>query len=162
MNIIEHDENDRLTISKEASSKLSKLMSDISSLKAEESELRKEILEEMIANNIERCTVEGLSFTQVQPKPICFFDEDAFLLNEHESITKIFTNVEEVKAFDEERFKTEQPDLYNQYLKSDIQTHVMTDMLQKALPTIFKKYYSETESDKKVTLRVSASKGERK
>lgn len=159
-NILAVTENGRKVISEEAAKELLRIDSEIDSLNASKTELRNLILDAMIENNIEKCgTDSGLTFTQVIPAKIGLFDSNSFMLNENESIVRCFTQFDETKTFDEERFARENPELYDKYCSTDVQANVDTDKLAKTLPDIFKKYYSEKDSDKPVTLRVGKKRG---
>ena len=159
-NILAVTENGRKVISEEAAKELLRLDSEIDELNASKAELRARILDAMIENNIEKCgTDSGLTFTQVIPAKVGLFDSNSFMLNEAESIVRCFTQFNETKTFDEERFAKENPELYNKYCNSDIHAEVDADKLAKTLPDVFKKYYSEKDSDKPVTLRVGKKRG---
>lgn len=158
--LFEEDSNGRLTVSEEAASRLQQISSEIAALSNEETFIRHHILDGMIANNIERCSSCGLTFTQVNPKPKGEFDVDSFLMNESEELVKCFTTFEETKTFDEEAFKADNPELYEKYVKTDIIPTVDIKKMEKVLEPTFKKYWHETPSTKPVTLRISSKKGE--
>ena len=159
-NILAVTENGRKVISEEAAKELLRIDSEIDALNASKTELRNLILDAMIENNIEKCgTDSGLTFTQVIPAKVGLFDSNSFMLNEAESIVRCFTQFDETKTFDEERFARENPELYDKYCSTDVQANVDTDKLAKTLPDVFKKYYSEKDSDKPVTLRVGKKRG---
>ena len=160
MKIFETNEDGRLTVSKEAATRLQEIGNQITALNDEESLIRHEILEGMVANNIEKCTSCNMTFTQVMPKSKGIFDADSFLLNESEDVVKCFTTFEESDEFDVENFKQENPEMYERYTKKNIIPIVDVKKLQKTLEPVFKKYYSETPSDKPSTLRISAKKGQ--
>ena len=158
--IFETNEEGRLTVSKEAAIRLQEIDSQITALNDEENYLRHEILDGMIANNIDRCSSCGMTFTQVMPKAKGTFDTDSFLLNESEDVVKCFTTFEETEEFDIETFKKENPEMYKKYVKQNIIPTVDVKKLQKLLEPVFNKYYSEIPSDKPSTLRITIKKGE--
>ena len=158
MNIFEKIDG-RLTVSKDVVDRLNNIDSAITELNDEENLIRHEILEGMVANNIDKCNSYGMTFIQVMPKPKANFDVDNFLLNENEDIVKMFTEFEEQEEFDFETFKKENPEVYKKYTKQTIIPHVDTKKLQKTLEPIFNKYYSEVPSDKPSTLRITSKKG---
>lgn len=160
MTMLETNEEGRLTVSTKVATKLQEIDNQIKALNDEESFIRHQILDEMVANNIDRCSSCGLTFTQVIPKAKGVFDTDNFLLNESEDVIKCFTNFEENEEFDIEKFKIENHELYEKYTKKNIVPIVDTKKLQKTLEPVFKKYYSETSSDKLPTLRITTKKGE--
>lgn len=154
------DVDGRKRISDDAAIELQELSTKIDELKQQEAELRQQILTGMIENNIDRCTMQnGTTFTQIIPAKIGSFDTDSFILNESEDIVRCFTIFEITSTFDEERFKAEHPEMYEAYSNKSICTNVETDKLQKTLPVIFDKYYSEKDSDKPITLRVTKKRG---
>ena len=141
--IFEEDENGRLTVSKAAAARLKQI---------------NEISDEMSENHIDKCSQEGMTFTQVMPKAKGTFDVDNFLLHETEDVVKCFATFEEESYFDEEAFKNENPELYKKYVKTNIIPNVDTKKLQKALKPVFDKYWHEEPSDKPSTLRITVSK----
>lgn len=158
--IFETNEEGRLTVSKEAAMRLHEIDNEVTALNDEENLIRHQILDGMVANNIDRCSSCGLTFTQVMPKAKGLFDTDNFLLNESEDVVKCFTTFEEQEEFDFETFKKENPEVYKKYTKQIIIPTVDTKKLQKTLEPVFKKYYSEEPSNKPVTLRITSKKGE--
>lgn len=160
MQIFEKNENGRLTVSKATVARLNEISFIIDELNDEELYLRRSILEGMIENNIDKCSQEGMTFTQVMPKPKATFDVDSFLLNESEDVVKCFTTFEEQEEFDFEKFKEENPEVYKKYTKKNIIPDVDTKKLQKTLQPVFNKYYHEEPSDKPSTLRITFKKGE--
>lgn len=151
--------NDRKTISDEVSKRLSEIDAKIDELSKEKNELRKNILDAMIENNIDRCVCkDGTTFTQIIPSKIIDFDKDAFVMNEPEDVVKCFSTFEEHNTFNEEKFMNENPELYKKYSDSSIETIVDTDKLSKTLPTIYRKYVTEKESNKAISLRVGKKK----
>ena len=159
MNITD-SKNGRVSISDEAANMLSEIDAKIDELTKQKNELRKQILDAMIENHIDKCSTEnGITFTQIIPANISHFDTDAFIMNEPEDVVSCFTSFDEIKTFDEEKFEKENPELYEKYCNKEVETNVDTDKLEKALPIVFKKYYSEEESDKPVTLRVGKKRG---
>ncbi len=158
--IFEKNENGRLSVSKAAVSKLNEISSTIDELNDEKNYFRRSILEGMIEHNIDKCSQEGMTFTQVMPKPNATFDIDSFLLNEPEDVVKCFTSFEEQEEFDFEKFKEENPEMYKKYTKTNIISNVDTKKLQKTLLPVFNKYYHEEPSDKPSTLRITVKKGE--
>ena len=158
--VFKKDSDGRLTVSDEAAARLKEIETQLKTLKAEESSLRASILERMSANKIDRCSSNGVTFSQILPKPIGTFDTESFLLNESEDIIKFFTTFDEEKHFNEESFKAENPELYERYTETAIIPTVDTEKMKKNLTTVFDKYWHEEASDKLPTLRVSFKKGE--
>lgn len=143
------------TISDDAAKKLSEIESQIDELTSDKNELRKLILDAMIENNVDKCICSnGTTFSQIIPSKIVTFDNDSFIMNESEDVVRCFTTFDEIKTFNEEKFKAENPDLYNKYVETSIETNIDTNKLVKTLPNIYKKYATEKDSDKPVTLRV--------
>jgi len=158
--ILEFNEHDRLTVSKEVALRLKEISSITNELSTEEKDLRKQILDSMLENHIDKCETCGMTFSQVVPKAKGDFDVDNFMLNESEDIVKCFTTFEEETYFDEEAFKKDNPELYAKYIKSNIMSNVDITKLEKTLTPIFNKYYHEVQSDKPITLRIGTKKGE--
>lgn len=160
LKIFEKDENGRLTVSQETVQRLNDINKEVATLNDEESLIRHEILDGMIQNQIDKCSSFGMTFTQVMPKPKGTFDVDSFLLNESEDVVKCFTTFEEEDEFNIEKFKAENPELYNKYLSKNITPVVDTKKMEKTLTSVFNKYWHETPSDKPATLRITTKKGE--
>lgn len=156
--IFEEDENGRLTVSKAAAARLKQINEISDEMSEEESFIRNSILDGMVENHIDRCSQEGMTFTQVMPKAKGMFDVDNFLLHETEDVVKCFATFEEESYFDEEAFKNENPELYKKYVKTNIIPNVDTKKLQKTLKPVFDKYWHEEPSDKPSTLRITVSK----
>jgi len=158
--IFDKDEKGRLTVSKAAVSRLKQISEISDELSKEENSIRQSILNGMVENHIDKCTQDGMTFTQVMPKAKGTFDVDNFLLNETEDVVKCFTTFDEESYFDEEAFKNENPELYKKYVKTNIIPNVDTKKLQKTLQPVFDKYYHEEPSNKPATLRITVKKGE--
>lgn len=149
----------RLTVDVKVAETLSSLEQTKAEIDDKISEIRKGILEEMIANNITKCSSAHYSFIQVQPKPITHFDNDKFMQNENIDIVNFVSTVtEEEPVFDIEKFKAEHKDLYDAYTKVDMKVDVDQKKLKESFPQIFEKYYSEEPSPKPATLRVAKAK----
>lgn len=73
-------------------------------------------------------------------------------------ISSVFTVISEKDVFDLEKFKSENPDLYNKYTDSHIDTTVDTKKLEKTLPDVYRKYITITPSTRPITLRVAKNK----
>lgn len=158
--ILEVNENDRLTVSKDVVLRLKEINNITTELSNEEKDLRTQILDSMLANNIDKCESCGMTFSQVVPKSKGTFNTDEFMLNESEDVVKCFTTFTEESYFDEETFKKDNPELYEKYVKRNIIPLVDTSKLEKTLTPIFNKYYTEIQSDKPISLRIGTKKGE--
>lgn len=158
MKILDSDEHGRLVISKEANEELTLIENEKKSLQSREKELRSQILDAMIANNIDKTQTTNFIFTQLIPKDNIKFDVDRFLLIEHSDIIGFCTTFEESKHFDEEKFKEDNPELYKKYVKTNITPNVNVDKLKKKLPDVYKKYVSTTTSNRPVSLMIRAKK----
>ena len=111
----------RLTVDVKVAETLSSLEQTKAEIDEQISEIRKGILEEMVANNIVKCSSAHYNFTQIQPKPITHFDNDKFMQNENIDIVNFVSTVtEEEPVFDIEKFKADHKDLYDAYMKVDM------------------------------------------
>lgn len=158
MAILEKDGNERLSVSKKVANRLVEIEELKSQLDAEEKELRTSILQEMINNNVDKCTTDNVSFTQIIPKNKVEFNNDDFIMNESEDVVNCFTDISSEEIFNEDKFRTENPDLYKKYLDTIFHTEVDTKKLEKTMPLVYKKYAKETKSDKPISLRIAIKK----
>lgn len=154
MNIFVKDENERLIVNEDIVNRLQEIESQKSKLADEETNIRNAILEGMIENNIEKCTTKNFTFTQVIPKNIEIFDKDAFLMNENDDVISCFTGFSEIVTFDEAKFKTEHPEMYEKYSTVKVEAEVDVKKLQKTLKPIYDKYCHIQESNKRISLRI--------
>lgn len=154
MNIFVKDENEKITVNEEIVNRLQEIENQKLKLDEEESNIRKAILEGMIENNIEKCTTKNFTFTQVLPKNIEIFDKDAFLMNENDELISYFTSFSEIVTFDEDKFKFENPSMYEKYSTVKIDAEVDVKKLQKTLRPVYDKYCHIQESNKPITLRI--------
>lgn len=159
MSIIIKDEKGRLTISDSVVAELKNISDTISELDRKEQSIRNDILSEMIANNIEKCISSGMTFTQIIPKAKETFDTEKFLMNESEDVVNCFTTYDETCDFDIEKFKSENPSLYDKYLKKTIIPIVDTNKMKKVLEPMYEKYCTRVESSKPISLRITEKKG---
>lgn len=96
--------------------------------------------------------------SKVQPADKVEFNEEKFLLEVQEEILADFVDVIEEKKFNEEKFKAENPELYEKYVESDYVSSVNTKKLSKSNPTLYDKYTTVTKSDKPATIRIVGNK----
>lgn len=160
MSILKQNELQRLTVDEKVVDRLNEISNEITTLQNEEDDLRNQILEEMRSNNIDTCKSKNLVFTQVFPKDKLIFDSKKFLENESEDVIASFSTLNEHDDFNIEKFKAENPELYEKYVTHNVDLDVDTTKLQKALPIIFDKYASYIKNDKPSTLRITRKKGE--
>lgn len=154
-NIIIRNDKGEVIVNPEVGTLLNDILTEKEKLMQKELELKHSILTAMKENDIQTADVDGFKFSQVVPKPLSKFDTDAFLLNENEEILSAFITISEEKLFNIEKFKSEQAEMYERYSETYQNVDVNTKKLCKTLPAIYNKYYSETPSDKEITLRVT-------
>lgn len=152
--------NGKATISEDVAEELLNIDSLIDELTSRKDAIRKQILNRMIEKHIEKSvTNAGLTFTQVIPSKVIYFDTDSFITNESEDVVKCFTNFEEEKTLDIERFKQECPELYEKYCNTNIKTNVDIKKMQEVLPIVYNKYAIEKDSEKPISLRITKKRG---
>ena len=158
MSVLIKNEKQRLTVESKVAKRLNEIDNEIAALQDEENSLRHQILEEMQANNIDRCKSEGLIFTQVFPKDKVEFNQEKFVNEADDDIIMSFSQIEETKEFNLEKFMSENPELYNKYVETKTNLIVDTKALQKALPIVFDRYTTVIPNEKPSTLRITADK----
>ena len=159
MNILEKIDNERLSVSRQVTNRLIEIEELKSQLEKEEKELRSSILSEMLNNNVDKCITDNVSFSQVIPKNKVEFDDDSFIMNESDDIVGCFVSFSVDNIFNEEKFKNEHPDLYEQYIDVIVKHETDIKKLEKTLPLVYKKYTKEIQSDKPISLRITIKKG---
>ena len=158
MSILIKDEYQRLTVDSKVANRLNEIDNQITTLQDEENLLRHQILEEMQANNIDKCKSAGLIFTQVFPKDKVEFDQEKFVREVNDDVIMSFSQIEESKEFNLEKFMSENPELYNKYVETKTNVIVDTKALQKALPIVFDRYATVIKNEKPSTLRITVDK----
>lgn len=123
-----------------------------------EKKLREAILMAMINNNISSSKIGKYNISQVIPRDKISFNAEEFILNESEDIIKNVSSIEIKETFDVDKFKEENKDIYNKYLKREFLYKVDDVKLSKFLPDIYNKYITKSPSDKPITLRIQAVK----
>ena len=123
-----------------------------------ESEVREVILNLMAKYGTVVIKSQNYIVSKVSPADKVEFDEEKFLLETSEDILSVFVDVIEEKTFDEEAFKNEHPDLYEQYVKTNYISHVNTKKLAKTFPAIYDRYTTTIKSDRAPTIRIVGNK----
>lgn len=142
--------------------KVEKILNDLEFAKTQlaesEQTFRKELLNAMIENNIYSSKIGNFTITQVIPHDIITFNKDDFLLNEKEEIIQAVTTVIDKEEFNLDKFKKENPELYNKYCEHQYETEIDLKKLEKFLPNIHDKYSQRVINDKAITLRITKKK----
>ena len=126
--------------------------------KSLEKEVREVLLNLM--TNCDSVIIKSANYTvsKIQPKDEVTFDEEKFLLEVQPEILADFVTIIEDKKFNEEKFKIEHPDLYKQYLDSNLISSVDIKKLSKSSPTLYDKYSTVVKSSKPATIRITGNK----
>lgn len=126
--------------------------------KSFEAEVKEVILNLMTKYGSAIIKSSNYTISKVQPSDKIEFNEERFLLEVPEEILADFVSVIEEKKFNEEKFKAEHSDLYEQYIETDYISSVNVKKLAKANPTLYDKYTTVTKSDKPATIRIVGNK----
>lgn len=151
--------NNLPTLSEKVDELLVVVNNDLSLAKDNDATLREAILSAMLQNNIDSCKLAHYSLSVVRPHDIFSFDTNSFIENERTDIINAFTEVvEEDDEFNLEKFKEENPEIYQKYLTKKQTINVDCNKLKSVFPDIYNKYMSSVPSTRKVTLAIKKAK----
>lgn len=119
---------------------------------------RTDLLDAMVKYKIISATVGKYNISQVIPNPVVSFDDEKFMLESPIELVALFSKTEDFKLFNVDKFREENPDIYNKYLEVETTATIDSKKLEKNFPEIFKKFSTEVASTRKVTLRIGEVK----
>lgn len=119
---------------------------------------RTDLLDAMVKYKIMSATVGKYNISQVIPNPVVSFDDEKFMLESPIELVALFSKTEDFKLFNVDKFREENPDIYNKYLEVETTATIDSKKLEKNFPEIFKKFSTEVASTRKVTLRIGEVK----
>lgn len=125
--------------------------------KKTEEELRKKLLEAMMATGTLTLKLPNYTVSQVLPKKLVEFNHDEFVRNESGDLITAFTEKCD-DGFDVTKFKNENPELYKKYCTP---TFIIDyKRLSKVLPDVYNKYAREYTNPKPATIMIKGVKKE--
>lgn len=161
--IIVIDEKNNVMIVEE---KLNALLLDITSFKSSLDELdknvRSKLLDAMMKLGQTQIKLTDFTISLVLGSSKEVFDEDRFLEEENEETISPFIDFEVSKEFNLEKFKEENPELYEKYVIENEKYSVDSAKLSKLRPDIYHKYVTVIASTKKPTIAIKESKESKK
>lgn len=120
--------------------------------KDDEAALREAIRKAMYTNHIDSTKIGKYSFSLKYKSSIWTFDEEKFIKEQDKTTRDVFVETTVTEEFDLEKFREENPEMFERYVTRTRHQHVNTTKLWKKLPDLYLKYATETKSSEEPTI----------